>query len=209
MRRVLTILATKHGAFIPALSTHHSGGTNVARTLVNGERLGGADPRERYFLGAQFARDLRLIDVRTYKDLYGTYGPRSYRYPEMTFGNTLTIARLMAATPQVRVYAMRTARSIALSDRRRTRLSEDDVRRLDPALVKTVPDGATLYLPLYVSELAAMVVLAAARRRRLRRGPEDFVRLDEMGGQWDDPSFAPCCASLHAASGRPEPKKAR
>ena len=39
----LTILATKYGSFIPALSEHHAGGTNVGRTLINGERLGGDD----------------------------------------------------------------------------------------------------------------------------------------------------------------------
>jgi hypothetical protein len=188
----LTVLATKHGAFIPALSAHHSGGTNVARTLINGERLGAAGARERYFLGAQFARDLRLIDVRTYKDLYGTYGPRSYRYAEMTFGNSLTIARLMAATPQVKVHAMRTSRSLALSEIiRRTRLSEDEVRRFNPALVKAVPAGATLYLPLYVSEFGGDV---SFWQRPANAGYvevlNDFVRLDAKGEQWDDPSFA-------------------
>jgi hypothetical protein len=189
----LTFLATMHGAFIPALSAHHSGGTNVARTLINGERLGGADARERYFLGAQLARDLRLIDVKTYKDLYGSYGPRSYRYAEMTFGNTLSIARLMAATPQVKVYAMRTSRALALSEIvKRTRLSEDEVRRFNPALVKSVPAGATLYLPRFVPELGRDVAFwqrpaDAAYDAVLN----EFVRLDAMGEQWNDPSFAP------------------
>lgn len=48
----LTILATKYGSFIPALSEHHAGGTNVGRVVINGERLGGQSVRERYFLGS-------------------------------------------------------------------------------------------------------------------------------------------------------------
>ena len=41
----LSILATMYGSFIPALSEHHSGGVNVGRTIINGERLGGTTPR--------------------------------------------------------------------------------------------------------------------------------------------------------------------
>ena len=36
----LSVLATKYGSFIPALSEHNAGGTNVGRTLINGEHLG-------------------------------------------------------------------------------------------------------------------------------------------------------------------------
>src|SRR5690606_25464321 len=36
----LSILATKYGSFIPALSEHHAGGTNVGRTIHNGQWLG-------------------------------------------------------------------------------------------------------------------------------------------------------------------------
>src|SRR5690606_27023944 len=78
----LTILATKYGSFIPALSEHHAGGTNVGRTISNGERLGGSNVRERYLLGAAFTRDIRAIAPRSYRDVYGTYGPRSYYYSE-------------------------------------------------------------------------------------------------------------------------------
>ena len=49
----LTVLATKYGSFIPALSDHHSGGVNVGRVLINGERLGGETTREQYLLGSQ------------------------------------------------------------------------------------------------------------------------------------------------------------
>ena len=36
----LSVLATKYGSFIPALSEHNAGGTNVGRTLINGAHLG-------------------------------------------------------------------------------------------------------------------------------------------------------------------------
>jgi hypothetical protein len=52
----LSVLATKYGSFIPALSEHNAGGTNVGRMLIAGEYLGGTDGRERYLLGSQFAR---------------------------------------------------------------------------------------------------------------------------------------------------------
>ena len=42
----LSVLATMYGSYIPALSEHHSGGVNVGRVVINGERLGGADARE-------------------------------------------------------------------------------------------------------------------------------------------------------------------
>ena len=44
----LSVLATMYGSYIPALSEHHSGGVNVGRVVINGERLGGADSREQY-----------------------------------------------------------------------------------------------------------------------------------------------------------------
>ena len=188
----LTILATKHGSFIPALSEHHSGGTNVARTLINGERLGGGDTRERYFMGSQLARDLRLISSGTYSDLYRTYGPRSYRYAEMTFGNIYTVETLRAAHRQVKIYAMRTPRAIALAElTRRTGLSADEVKRFNPALVKRVPAGATLYLPMYVKEFGRDVTFwhrpaSAGYLAALH----DFMRLDAAMDQWDDPAFA-------------------
>src|SRR5690606_31935545 len=90
----LAILATKYGSFIPALSEHHAGGTNVARTVINGARLGGKDLREAYLLGSRLTLDLRTIAPRRYQDLYGTYGPRSYSYSEMIFGNTINVIQL-------------------------------------------------------------------------------------------------------------------
>jgi hypothetical protein len=175
------------------LSEHHSGGTNVGRALINGQRLGGADTRERYFLGSQFARDLRLMSTNgTYRDLYRTYGPRSYRYAEMTFGNTFTVGSIAAANKQQKIYAMRTSRTITLADiMRRTKLSRDEVRRFNPALVSRVPANATLYLPQYVKEFGRDVTFwhrpaSAAYKAVL----EEFLRLDSAGAEWDNPAFA-------------------
>lgn len=189
----LTVLATKYGSFIPALSEHHTGGTNVGRTLVNGDRLGGDDVREQYFLGAELARDLRQLTPRRYRDVYGSYGPRSYRYAEMVFGNTFTVRDLIESTPQTRIYAMRTKRSISLADiTRRTKLSADEVRRYNPALLKRVPAGATLYLPLYVKEFGADVTFwHRPAPEDFTSVLEDFVRIDESVEEWTDRSFEP------------------
>ena len=149
----LTILATKYGSFIPALSEHHAGGVNVGRTLVNGERLGGAEVRERYFLGASFARDLRTVSLRTFRDLYRTFGPRSALYSDRVFGNMANIERLRSTMPQADVFAMRTPRARSLADIARvTGLPTAELRRFNPALIRQVPADAILYLPQYVEE---------------------------------------------------------
>jgi hypothetical protein len=188
----LSVLATKYGSFIPALSEHHSGGTNVGRTLINGERLGGDDIRDRYFLGSQFARDLRQISLYGYRDMYRTYGPRSYLYSEMVFGNTPIVTELMASTPQERIHAMRTTRAIPLAEvTKRTRLSADAVRRFNPALVKRVPAGATLYLPSYVKAFGADVTFwHRPPSARYAEVLNEFVRLDAAKSEWDAPAFA-------------------
>jgi hypothetical protein len=187
----LTILATKYGSFIPALSEHHSGGTNVGRTLINGKRLGGEDLREQYLLGSQFARDVRQISLYGYRALYRTYGPRSYYYSEMVFANASTVAALTASTPQARIYAMRTPRPISLADiARRTKLPVDEVRRYNPALRAAVPAGAALYLPMHVKEFGRDVTF-------WHRPPSpaftlvlnEFLRLDGETGSWDDGAF--------------------
>ena len=187
----LTVLATKYQSFIPALSEHHSGGTNVGRAIINGERLGGVDTRERYFLGADLARDLRSLATDRYRDLYRTYGPRSYRYAEMTFGNGENIRLLTNSMRQARIYAMRTSRAIPLAEiRRRTSLSEDEIRRFNPALVKRVPAGATIYLPRYESELGRDVAFwHRAPSEAFTSALNDFVRLDATVEEWEDPAF--------------------
>ena len=188
----LSVLATKYGSFIPALSEHNAGGTNVGRTLINGEQLGAHDVRARYFLGSRLARDLRALPGKEYEDVYRSYGPRSHLYAEMVFGNTFIVRNLIASTPQAGIYAMRTPRTISLAEiMRRTRLSADEVRRFNPALVERVPAQATLYLPDYISEFGPDVAF-------WRRPPsaayvavlDDFMRLDAGPERWDDPAFA-------------------
>ena len=189
----LAILATKYKSFIPALSDHHSGGANVGRVLINGRRLGGADVRDMYLLGSQFARDLRQIDLYGYRDNYRTYGPRSYLYAEMVFGNMLNVRDMTAATHQVPIYAMRTRRALRLVDiTARTGLSADEVRRYNPALTKQVPPNADLYLPKYVKDFGEDVSFwhrspNAAFTEALR----DFQRIDVAPERWDDPQFMP------------------
>ena len=188
----LSILATKYGSFIPALSEHNAGGTNVGRALVIGERLGEADVRARYLVGSQLARDLRALPGRGYQEVHRSYGSRSYLYAEMVFGNTFNVKDLIASTPQVAIHAMRTPRAILLSEIiERTGLSADEVRRFNPALVDRVPARATLYLPFHVSEFGADVAFwhrpSGASYTAIL---DDFVRLAAGTERWDDPLFA-------------------
>jgi hypothetical protein len=189
----LTILATKYGSFIPALSEHHAGGTNVGRTLINGERLGGEDVREEYFLGGEFVRDLRNLAPRTYKDLYGTYGPRSALYAEMVFGNIANVERLMSTMPQVDIYAMRLPKALALTEIARvTKLPTDEIRRFNPALIRQVPARSDVYLPRYVSSLGPDVSFWHRPMNEAYAAVlNDFIRLDVPLAEWDSPAFDP------------------
>lgn len=189
----LSVLATKYGSFIPALSEHNAGGTNVGRTLITGEYLGADGVRARYLLGSQLARDLRALPGRRYQGVYHSYGPRSHLYAEMVFGNTFNVRHLIASMPQESIYAMRTTRAISLAEiTTRTQLSADEVRRFNPALLDRVPARFTLYLPDYVADFGPDVAF-------WRRPPspaysavlDAFTRLDGDPERWDDPSFAP------------------
>jgi hypothetical protein len=187
----LTILATMYNSFIPALSEHHAGGVNVGRTVINGARLGGTNPRDQYLRGAQFARDLREISLRRYRDLFRTYGPRSFLYAEMVFGNTHNVSRLMSEMPQTLIFAMRTTRSIPLSEVvRTTKLSAEEIKRFNPAMVSGIPARADLYLPRYVPEFGADVSFW-----RRPASPaylsvlNEFVRLEESVERWHEASF--------------------
>jgi len=189
----LSVLATKYGSFIPALSEHHAGGTNVGRAIDNGSRIGGGSVREYYFIGATFTRDLREISPRRYRDVYGTYGPRSFYYTEMVFGNMFRIREIRQTVPQAPIYAMRPTRALLLAEvTSRTGLSVDEVRRYNPALIRQVPAYATLYLPEFVPEFGADVAF-------WRRDPTDayvevladFLNLDRRPEEWDRPSFVP------------------
>jgi hypothetical protein len=187
----LSILATMYGSFSPALSEHHAGGVNVGRIVISGERLGGADAREQYLLGAQFARDLRGLSLRYYKELFRTFGPRSFLYAEMVFGNTFNVTKLTAEMPQSQIFAMRAERAIPLTEvTRRTGLSVDEVKRFNPALVKQVPARATLYLPRYVPEFGPDVSFwQRPASPAYATVLNEFVRLEATVQAWHEPSF--------------------
>ena len=187
----LTILATKYGSFVPALSEHHAGGTNVGRILINGARLGGDDVLSQYFLGSRFALAARELPERRFRDIYGTYGPRSFRYTELVFGNMPTIEHLRREYPQTRIFAMRTARTITLGElTRQTGLSAAEVRRYNPALVQRVPARATVYLPRRVPAFGRDVSFwHRAPSDEFANALADFVALDAAPARWDEPEF--------------------
>jgi hypothetical protein len=187
----LTVLATKYGSFLPALSEHHAGGANVGRTIINGGRLGGEGVRERYFLGGDLAIDLRTRAPRTFREVVGTYGPRSYRYAEMVFGNAETVRNLRASREQEKIFAMRTTRAVPLEEvARASGLGVDEVRRYNPALVRRVPKGATVYLPTHFPALGSDVAFWH------RPAPPaftavlgEFLALGAPLERWEDPDF--------------------
>lgn len=187
----LSILATMYGSFIPALSEHHSGGVNVGRALINGERLGGASPAEQYLLGSRFAKDLRAVDLRGYRDLYRTYGIRSFRYAEMVFGNTVVVQRIRTQVPQEAIFAMRTPRALTLGEiTAKTKLTAAEVTRFNPALKRSVPARGTLYLPTFVEAFGRDVSFwhrppAASYTAAL----DEFLRLDGGVQRWHEASF--------------------
>jgi hypothetical protein len=189
----LSVLATKYGSFVPALSEHHAGATNVGRTVFNGERLGADDVRERYLLGSELARDLRQLSPRTFRDLLGTYGPRSVLYSEMVFGNMATVTSIRDATPQEEIFAMRVPRDVPLAEvSRQSGLSVEEVRRFNPALIRKVPRGATLYLPMRIDDLGADVSFwHRAAPTSFASVLNEFVHLDVPPEHWEDPGFEP------------------
>ena len=187
----LSILGTMYGSFIPALSEHHSGGVNVGRALINGERLGGSTIPEQYFMGSKFARDLRAVDLRGYRDLYRTYGVRSFRYAEMVFGNTVNVRRLRAEVPQERVFAMRASRAIPVGEiTGRTSLTAAEVQRFNPAMTRRVPADANVYLPMHVPEFGRDVSFwhrppSPAYAAALQA----FLELEAGVQRWHEPAF--------------------
>jgi hypothetical protein len=196
----LAILGAKYGTFVPALSEHHAGMANVGRTVINGSWLGGRDVREQYFLGSAFARDLRAAASPRFSALTGTYGPRSFAYAEMVFGNAITVTNLRASTPQQPIFAMRAPRSIGLAEiTRHTGLSADEVRRFNPALVNQVPKGANLYLPSPVEAFGRDVSFWH------RPAPPafdsvlgDFLALEATPEEWEAPAFEAVLARFRA-----------
>jgi hypothetical protein len=196
----LSILATKYGSFIPALSEHHAGATNIGRTLINGERLGGITTRDRYFMGSDFARDLRIMAPGTYRDVYGSYGPRSIRYAEMVYGNIANVERIRAQVPQLKIHAMRLGRARSLTDIARTaRLSTAEVRRYNPSLSRQVPANATLYLPRYIPAFGRDAAFwHRSPSRTYAAALDDFMRLDVTPDEWDSVTFDPVLERFRA-----------
>lgn len=195
----LALLTTRYGSFIPALSEHHTGGTNVGRRLITGEWLGGESTREQYLLGSRLALDLRDISTRRYREVVRTYGPRSYRYVEMVFGVTQKIRDFMSEVEQEPIYAMRATRSIPLEEvTERTGLSVDEVRRFNPALVRQVPRAANLYLPFPVEEFGPDVAFwHRPADRQFAAVMNEFLALGQEGPEeWEDRSFEPVLADF-------------
>lgn len=187
----LTILATKYGSFIPALSEHHTGGANVGRIIINGARLGASTVRERYLAGAEFVRDVRAAAPGVFSDIYGTYGPRSFLYAEMIFGNTARVESIMANEPQSDIYAMRLratmplARLVAIS-----KLPLDQILRYNPSIPSRIPARTTIYLPKPVPALGSDVSFwrhspSSSYRSVLNR----FVALDPSLEIWNSAAF--------------------
>ena len=189
----LSILATMYGSFIPALSEHHSGGVNVGRTLINGERLGGVTVQQQYLMGSKFAQDLRSIALQRYRDLYRTYGIRSFRYAEMVFGNTITVQRIRDDVPQERIFAMRTPRLITIGEiTKRTKLTATEVQRFNPALLRSVPAKATLYLPMRVPEFGSDVAFwQQPASDDYMATLDEFLQIDSGVQRWHDAAFEP------------------
>jgi len=194
----LSVLATKYGSFIPALSEHNAGGTNVGRALINGERLGQTDVRARYLLGSKLARDLRALPGKDYADVVVSYGPRSYVYAEMVFGNTFNVESVMASETQVPIYAMRTSRVLSLDEIvSRTQLPIDEIRRFNPTLADRVPARATLYLPFFVGDFGTDVAFWRQPASPAYAAVlDEFLRLSPGVEHWDDRRFEPVLADF-------------
>jgi hypothetical protein len=187
----LTVLATRYGSFIPALSEHHAGGTNVGRTLINGGLLGAETPREQYLIGSELARDLRDLSRSRYRDVVRSYGPRSYLYAEMVFGNAANVDRIQNGVPQSPIHAMRAGSPISLAEVvGRTGLDPDEIRRFNPALIRRVPAGANLYLPFQVDDFGPDVAFwHRPAHPDFAAVLADFLGVDATVEEWENPAF--------------------
>jgi hypothetical protein len=116
----------------------------------------------------------------------------------MVFGNTFTVRRLIASTPQESIHAMRTPHAMSLAEIvKRTGLTAAEVQRFNPALVARIQAESTLYLPYYVGGFGPDVAF-------WHRPPnpcylsvlDDFMSLDAGAEEWDDPAFAPVLADF-------------
>ena len=155
------------------------------------------------FSGSRLARDLRALPGKEYQGVYRSYGPRSYLYAEMVFGNTFNVRSLMASTPQAPIHAMRTPRAIALAEIvSRTHLSADEYA----GLIRRSSMGSRRRPRSTFRSTSANLVLTW-RSGALPSPPyasvlDDFMRLDPGPERWDDPVFAPVLRSFRAGSAK-------
>ena len=195
----LSVLATKYGSFIPALSEHNAGGTNVGRALIAGEQLGGSGrPRPIPSRLAARPRPANAAGQGLRTGLPAAMASAHISTRRWSSATRSMSEAIVRSTPQISIYAMRTPRAISLIEIvKRTGLSADEVRRFNPALVDRVPAQATLYLPSYVSEFGADV---AFWRRPASPSYvavlDDFLRLAPGVERWDNPAFAPVLADF-------------
>ena len=97
---------------------------------------------------------------------------------------------LKCASGQKWVRARRTLtlREIA----RQTRLSESEIRRYNPALVKRVPAQADLYLPTYVRAFGPDVSFwHRPANEKYTSALADFLSIEGAPGRWDDGTLLP------------------
>ena len=80
-------------------------GWHERRTDVDHRRADGGHRRPRtIFLGSKLARDLWTLPGKDYEEVYKSYGPRSYLYAEMVFGNTFNVRNVIASMPQTSIW---------------------------------------------------------------------------------------------------------
>jgi hypothetical protein len=135
-----------------------------------------------------------------YRDVYGSYGPRSILYAEMVFGNAANVERIRANVPQLTIHAMRLTRARTLTEiARAARIPADEVRRYNPALTRRAPAGATVYLPSYVAEFGKDVAFWHRPPSRAYAAVlDEFVRLEASPEEWDGASFDGVLESFRA-----------
>ena len=90
-----------------------------------------------------------------------------------------------------------------------TDLSRDEVKRYNPALVRQVPRGATLYLPVHVPEFGEDVSFwHRPADPEFAAVLSEFVRLEATVEQWHRPSFARTLRSFQSRFDRMESEEA-
>ena len=109
-------------------------GPRMSVGFSDGTRVGADEPRERYFLGADLARELRSIGDE-YKDIYQSAVRALPHTRKWCSATPLPSRHHRRDAAAARAFGMRTTRSMPLAEIiRRTGLTADEVRRFNPAL---------------------------------------------------------------------------